>query len=74
MTENDVYCYYDAKGKIHILTEDELPKCPRTGEIASVFVIGGYKKKKCPHINGRGVLELTCNSCDSDYDRVKKGD
>ena len=76
MSEKKKYIYGDENGNIHILTEDDLPKCPISGEPVGVWIIGGKKKKtsKTEHINCRCETEITCNSPDSDYDVVRKGD
>ena len=71
MTEKqkDVHC--DENGNITKLTEDDLPKCPRTGGISPrVWIIGGPKEDlpKVEHINCRCNMEITCNSADSDFD------
>ena len=60
MTEKKKYVYADENGYVHILTEEELPKCPRTGGISpSVWIIGDKKETpKVEHINCRCKVDL----------------
>lgn len=75
MTGKEKYIYADENGNIHILTEDDLPKCPISGEPVGVWIIGGKKSKslRTEHINCRCETEITCTDCDSDYDGISKG-
>ena len=75
MTEKEKYIYADENGNIHTLTEDELPRCPITGEPVA-WIIGGKKSKslRTEHINCRCESEITCTDCDSDYDGINRGD
>ena len=73
MTDKKKYIYGDENGNVHILTEDDLPKCPRTGEPVGVWIIGGKKNTyKTEHINCKCESEITCSSPDSDYDGIKR--
>jgi len=57
MSEKQYY-YSDENGNIHILTEDDLPKCPKTGGISpSVLILGDKKEEQnMEHINCRCSL------------------
>ena len=72
MTKKQKYIYADENGNVHTLTEDDLPKCPMTGEPVGVFIIGGKKKKtrKFEHINCLCEAEITCNNADDDFDGI----
>lgn len=64
MTE-DKYCYCDENGNVHILTEDDLPKCPRTGGISpSVFIIGDKRIAKGEPINCGCDGHIFCKEID----------
>ena len=66
MNEKEKYIYCDENGNVHILTYDDLPKCPITGEPVGVFIIGGKKEKAVDveHFNCRCEIEIICNSPD----------
>lgn len=55
------YYYSDENGNIHILTEKDLPKCPKSNDISpSVIIISGNAKptSEVEHINCRCCMEL----------------
>jgi hypothetical protein len=55
MTEEKRYIHVNENGKITMLTEDDLPKCPYGGISPSIIIIGEPKKEPIPvkHINCR---------------------
>ena len=63
MSEKQYY-YSDENGNIHILTEDDLPKCPKTGGISpSVLILGDEKEEQnVEHINCRCSVHLLGDS------------
>ena len=60
MTEEQKYIHCDENGNITVLTEDDLPKCPKTNEISpSVWIMGTVKEtSELEHINCRCSMEL----------------
>ena len=54
------YWYCDENGKIHIVTEEDLPKCPKTNGISpAVWIMGTVKEtSELEHINCRCSMEL----------------
>ena len=59
MTER--YYYADENSNIHILTEEDLPKCPKTGGISPSITIIGEKEKNqselTEHINCKCIVQ-----------------
>ena len=70
MTEKKKYIYADENANIHILTEDDLPKCPKNGEISpSVWIIGNKPEPPTPeveHINCRCSVPIFRKEAGSD--------
>lgn len=60
MIEEQKYIHCDENGNIIVLTEDDLPKCPKTNEISpKVWIIGDTKPSpKIDHINCRCCMGL----------------
>lgn len=60
MMGEKLYYYSDENGNPHILTEEDLPKCPKTNGISpSVWIIGDVKETPMvKHINCRCCMEL----------------